>query len=87
MAAIGSIESNHDNNDTQDHCLPGCAQLESGQKRTLGRQVLAKELRRGPKIDVRSVARKINISALDISPGQLYAQLVSNICSLLSLCQ
>jgi hypothetical protein len=57
------------------------------QKRTFGRQVLAKELRRGPKIDVHSVAHKINISALDISPDQLYAQLVSNICSLLSLCQ
>jgi hypothetical protein len=38
-------------------------------------------------VDPRSVAHKINISALDISPGQSYAQLVSNIYSLLSLCQ
>jgi hypothetical protein len=58
-----------------------------GKKRTSGRHVLAGQLRCDPKIDPRSVAHKINISALDISPDQLYAQLVSNICLLLSLCQ
>ena len=55
------------------------------QKRTFGRHVLAEQSRCGPKSDGYSVACKINISALGISPDQLYAQLVSNICSLLSL--
>ena len=58
-----------------------------GRKRMFGGHARAGQLRRGPKIDPHSVARKINISALDISPDQLYAQLVSNICSVLSLCQ
>jgi hypothetical protein len=49
--------------------------------------VFAGPLRCSPTIEPRLDAHKINISALDISPDQLYAQLVSNICSLLPLCQ
>ena len=48
-------------------------------KRTSRCHVLAGQLRCGPWIDARSAAHRINISALDISPPQLYAQLVSNI--------
>ena len=46
-----------------------------GQKRTSGRHVLGGQLHCGPKIDPRLVANKINLSALDISPGQLTCSL------------
>ena len=39
----------------------------------------------GPEIKPRSVAREINVSPLDIGADQFYAELVTNICSLLSL--
>ena len=77
MAAIHSIESKHDNDDTQDECLSSCEQLlRLGQIRTSGRHVLGGQLPCGLKIGPRIVAHKINISALDISPGQLYVQLL-----------
>jgi hypothetical protein len=44
-----------------------------GRKQASGRHVLAGRLCCGPKIDPRSVARKINVSALDIRLDQLYA--------------
>lgn len=54
-------------------------------KRTFGRHILAERSPWGPNSDECSVACKVNISALGISPDQLYAQLVSDISSLLSL--
>jgi hypothetical protein len=82
-----SIESKHHHNDLRTSVCPVVNSYKWRPKRTSGRHVLAGQLRYSPRIDARSVAHKINISALEISPDQLYAQLVANICTLLSLCQ
>jgi hypothetical protein len=87
MAAVGSIETKHDIDDSRDGCLSSCGQLWSEAKTSVRTQCSGWAVANGPKIDGRSVAHKINISALDIGPGQLYAQLVSNISSLLALYQ
>jgi hypothetical protein len=81
-----SIELNYDHSDTQDGCLSGCGQLkgedEDGHPVAV---LLAERLCCDPWTQPCSVAREINIPALDISLHQLYAQLVPNIGALLSL--
>jgi hypothetical protein len=84
--AMGGTESQHHHNDSRDECLSRRRHYWVGRKRIFGdhtRAAVAAVL----KIDLHSVALKINISTLDISADQLYAQPVSDIYSFLSLCQ
>src|SRR3984893_2831382 len=87
IAAMGSVETKHDIKDSQYGCLSSCGQLRSNAKTNVWTPCSGWSAANDPKIDGHSVARKINVSALGIGPDQLYPQLVSNICALLSFGQ
>jgi hypothetical protein len=48
MAATRSIESQDDHSEAQNSYLSGCGRLQSGAKASVGRRVLAGQLRCGP---------------------------------------